>query len=272
MRLDYAFRDGLRSTLHNARWILSFYVASLLLGLLQNWPLLAVGDAVLRNPLTERLEEGELDAVVDLFLGQPEAFAYVGLWTLIALALVPLYGLLYNFWSGGIASIAAGRRPFWPGGRHTFWSFTALGLMVSLLIALAVAIGVLLRGLLGWGSVMLVLVLVGLANTLSEYARAAAVVQDRRNPFVLLEHAGRFCVRHLPGTLALSAAGFTLHVTLFAAYSWVAGLLDEGMIIVVLQQITALVFIWIKALRLTWATTYMRGMRHAVPAVGSLDD
>lgn len=258
-RLTYAFRQGLQVALRNGQWIVVFYVASLVIGLLQSWPLLAAGSNALTNPLAERLARGDLDAAIDLFLTRLETFAYVGVWALVALALVPIYGLLYNFWSGGIVSIAADRRPFWPGGRRIFWSFTALGLILLLLMGTAVVIGVLLDGLLGWGSLALVAVLLALINTLGEYARAAAAVEDRQNPFVLLVQALRFCLRRLPGVLALSATGFIVHAVLFAAFGWAASQVSGGFLQVILQQITAFLFIWIKALRLSWATTYMRG-------------
>jgi hypothetical protein len=177
---------------------------------------------------------------------------------------VPIYGLLYNFWSGGIVSIAAGRRRFWPGGRRTFWSFTALGLMLLVLIGIAAAIGVLVEGLLGWGSLVLVAVLVALINTLGEYARAAAAVDDRQNPFVLLGQAMLFCLRYLPGVLALSVIGFVLYAALFATYGWASDQVSGSFLQVVLQQITAFLFIGIKALRLIWATTSMRGRQPEV--------
>jgi hypothetical protein len=259
-RLSYAFRQGLQVTLRNAQWLVLFYVVSLVISLLQNWPLLAAGSSVLNNPLAEQLARGDLDAVVDLFLTRLESLAYVGVWALVGLVLVPIYGLLYNFWSGGIVSIAAGRRRFWPGGRHTFWSFTALGLMIMLLIGIAAAIGVLVEGLLGWNSLVLVAVLVALTNTLGEYARAAAAVNDRQNPFVLLGQATMFCLRHLPGVLVLSLAGFVLYAGLFAAYGWAVDQVTGSFVQVALQQISAFLFIGIKALRLMWATTYMRGI------------
>lgn len=258
-RLSYAFRQGLQVALRNAQWLVPFYVASLVFGLLQSWPVLAAGSSALNNPLAEQLARGDLDAVVDLFLTRLETFAYVGVWALVALVLVPVYGLLYNFWSGGIVSITAGRRRFWPGGRRTFWSFTALGLILMLLIGLVAAIGVLFAGLLGRRSLVLVAVLVALINTLGEYARAVAAVNDRQNPFVLLGQAILFCLRHLPGVLALSLAGIVLHAALFVTYGWAVDQVSGGFVQVALQQFAAFLFIWIKALRLMWATTYMRG-------------
>lgn len=263
-RLSYAFRQGLHVALRNTQWIVLLYIVSLVFGLLQSWPLLATGSSALNNPLAEQLARGDLDAVVDLFLTRLESFAYVGVWALVALVLVPIYGLLYNFWSGGIVSIAAGSRRFWPGGRRTFWSFTALGLMIMLLIGIAAAIGVLVEGLLGWSSLVLVAVLVALANTLGEYARAVAAVNDRQNPFVLLGQALLFCLRHLPGVLALSVLGFGLYAGLFAAYGWAVDQVTGGFVQLVLQQITAFLFIGIKALRLMCATMYMRGQQPEV--------
>ncbi len=258
-RLERAFRHGLGTTLHQARWVLPFYLASLGLGILQSWPMLLTGGAARRSPLSTRLARSDTDAVVDLFLGSPEAFAYVGVWTLVAVALVPIYGLVYNFWSGGIVSLAAGTHSFWQGCRRTFWSFTALGLLVILLMGLAGGVGALLGGLLGWGSLVLVAVLLALVNGLGEYARAAAAVHGRLNPFVLLGQAFGFCLRHLPGVLLLGLAGLLLHAALLGVYAWAAGRASGGLVAIVLQQLTALLFIWIKALRLSWATAYVRG-------------
>src|SRR5512138_3736526 len=93
---------------------------------------------------------------------------------------------------------------------------------------------------------------------LGEYARALAVARDRRNPFVLLGQAGRFCARHPAGTLALALLGVLFQFVLALLYRAVAGAIGGSPLVVVWQQLIVLAWLWIKLLRLAWAAAYMR--------------
>ena len=261
------FRDvfvaGLRATLHNWRAMLPLYIVGLALGLVQTWPLLgaAAGDT-LSNPFIRRLASGGSEPAIDLFLSDPGPMsAAAGLWALGTFVFTLLYGAAYNFFAGGIldAYLGGSARSFWPACRRTFWSFTGLGLLLVILAPLLVAVGAALVGWLGWsGALIATLVLLQLTNMLGEYARAIAVAHGRRNPFVLLGQAGRFCARRLAGTLALALFGVLLQLALLALYQVVAGTLGGSPLAVVWQQLVVLAWLWVKLLRLAWAAAYVR--------------
>ena len=54
--------------------------------------------------------------------------AAAGFWTLVTFVFTLLFGVAYNFFSGGIVSAYLGdsARSFWAACRRTFWSFTVL--------------------------------------------------------------------------------------------------------------------------------------------------
>src|SRR6266496_11386 len=210
------FRDVF---LQGWRAVLPLYVVGLLLGLLQAWPLLgAAARGALSNPFVGTLADGGIEPAIDLFLSDPGTIsAAAGLWALGAFVFTLLFGAAYNFFSGGIvnAYLGGSARSFWPACRRTFWPFTGLGLLLVVLALLIIVVGAALRGALGQrGGLIVALILLQLANMLGEYARALAVARDRRNPFVLLEQAFRFCARHLAGTLALALFGVLMQLVL----------------------------------------------------------
>jgi hypothetical protein len=256
-RLQYAFAYGLRCALRHWRVLLPLYLLGLLLGLLQTWPLLAAG--ALHNPFLGDLVTGGSDELVNLFLGSPVAAGAAGGWLLAALLLAALFGLGYNFFVGGILNVYAGRRAFWAGCRFTFWSFAALGALLLALLALAAIIAWLLGIVLGPRvAAAVALLLIQLINVVGEYARAIAVVRERRNPFVLLGAAVAFCAHHLGGVLALALLGLLLHIALAALYVLASETLARSPLALLLQQIVVLAWLWIKLLRLAWAVKYVQ--------------
>ena len=254
--LRHALVDGLRQAAR-LRLLLPLYLCGLLLGLVQTWPLAVAGArGGLQRPFLGELAVGGADALANLVLGNGSAAAAAGIWVLLLLPLAALFGLLYNFFSGGVLHVYAGTRPFWAGCRRTFWSFTALGLLL-VLAALAVLGVALLVGLSLWVSIG-VLVLLQLLNLVGEYARAMAVTHDRRNPFVLAGMALRFGVRRLLDILVCCILGVLLHAGLAALYTPVAGLLGPSPLLVLWQQLALFAWLWVKFLRLAWAIALMR--------------
>jgi hypothetical protein len=257
-RFHYAFTHGLWRALRHWRVLLPLYLLGLLLGLLQAWPLLSAG--ALYNPFLNDLATGGSDALVNLFLGSPAAAAPAGAWLVIALLLAGLFSLGYNFFAGGILSVYTGRRAFWAGCRSSFWSFLALGALLLILLALAASVAGLLGIALGPRvAALAALLLIQLINVVGEYARAIAVVRERRNPFVLLGAAVAFCARHLGGVLALALLGLLLHTALAALFVLASGALAASLLAMLLQQIVALAWLWVKLLRLAWAASYVQG-------------
>lgn len=260
--LRQAFSRGLRDALRHPRLLLPLYVCGLLLGLVQTWPLLAaLAGGALRNPFLGDLARGGGDALADLYLGAPMSAGGAALWALAVLPLTGLFSLTYNFFSGGILSVYAGSLPFWAGCRRNFAPFTALGLLLVVLLALPVAAASALSGALGLGGAAGLLVappLILLLNSAGEYARAMAIVSGRRNPFALIGMAAGFCLRNFGGVLALMLAGTLLHAALIALYASLAGALAGSPALIVWQQLAVLAWLWVKLLRLAWALGYLR--------------
>jgi hypothetical protein len=253
--------DGLRRALRHPRLLLPLYVCGLLLGLVQTWPLfVALGNGALYNPFLGELVSGGSDALTNLFLGDPVAPGSAALWGLLTLVLTALFSLAYNFFAGGVLSVYAGGRPFWAGCRRYCLSFIALGALLLLLIGLVVAASALLVRLLGGlAGLIFALLALQLVGAIGEYARAIAVVQDRRNPFVLLARALSFFARHLGGALLFVSLGLLIYVGLALLYTLAAGPLTQFAAALLLWQLLALFAgIGLKLLRLAWAVSYVQ--------------
>jgi len=268
------FLQGWRATLRHWRALLPLYIAGLLLGLAQTWPLLgAAARGALSNPFVGTLADGGIEPAIDLFLSDPGTVSTVaGLWILGTFVFTLVFGVAYNFFSGGIvnAYLDGSARSFWAACRRMFWSFTALGLLLVVLALLIAVVGAVLGGAIGQrGALIGALILLQLANMLGEYARVLGVARDRRNPFVLLGHALRFCVRHPGGTLALALIGVLLHLALVLLYRTVAGAIGGSPLAVIWQQLIVLAWLWVKLLRLAWAAAYVRATDGAESVLGT---
>jgi hypothetical protein len=264
--------EGGRATLRHWRVLLPLYIAGLLLGLLQTWPvLLAAARGQLNTPYIGTLAGGGTDAAAGLFLSNPSAVgAAAGLWALGALALTLLFGGLYNFFSGGIiqAYLGGSARTFWGACRRTFWPFAGVGLLLIVLAIPLLGIAVATGGALGQRAALILgFVLVQLLNLLGEYARALAVANDRRNPFVLLWQAIGFCARHPAGTLGLAGLGLALHAGLALLYTTTASAIGGAPLAIGWQQLAVLAWLWVKLLRLAWAAAYVRLAAGDLPPV-----
>jgi hypothetical protein len=237
--------------------LLPLYLAGLLLGLVQTWPLWANGRGTLTNPFLGVLATGGADALVDLFLGRPEAGGQAAQWVLGTLGLALVFGGAYNFFAGGILEAWTGRRRFWAGCWRFFLPFVALGALLLPLALLAGVLAALAGSFLGGaaGGVVAALALL-LLNAVGEAARALAVARDRRNPFVLLGRAFAFCARH-PGLLLLALAGALLHAALAALYAALAAGIGNALLLIAAQQLAVLGWLWVKLLRLAWALSYV---------------
>lgn len=249
------FLTALRGGFANASrlWlVLPLYLSGLLIGLVQAWPALA---AVNTGPLLDQLAAGDPDAFTLLGVADSAAVASTALlWAGASLLGVLLFAAAYNLFSGGILSVWAGRG-FWQGCRHHFWGFVGLGALLLLLaiLALIVAGGVGVAA--GFGAATLTaLILLELVNIWGEYGRAAAVRSGSGNPLAALGGAARLIVRRPLGVLALAGLGVLLHVSIWGAYNALAGRMGWGAPL--LQQAAAFGWIWVKLLRLGWASAY----------------
>jgi hypothetical protein len=253
-RFGATFRAGLRRAARPLL-VLPLYLTGLLLGLLQAWPALRAGAA---GPLLGDLAAGSDDALALLFIADPGALAPLTLlWAAGALVAAAAYGLAYGFFSGGILGAWAGA-PFWAACRRFFLGFTALGLLLLLMAALAIVAAVIVGVALGFGSALVTaIVLLQLIGLWGEYGRAAAVAAGRANPIVALGAGARAIARRPVAALALAALGLLLHVAVAAAYG--AAGPRMGWWAPLAQQAAALAWVWVKLLRLGWAAAVVEG-------------
>jgi hypothetical protein len=266
----YTLTEGPRRVLRHWRVLVPLYLVGLLFGLVQTWPLLFGG--ALYNPFLADLATGGLDVLANLFIGSQSSAAGAGVWALVTLLLLLLFGLAYNFFAGGVLGVYTGRGDFWAGCWRTIWSFIALGLLLLILLVAVLIGSFLLGGALGLrGGLIAALVLIQLINLVGEYARAVAVVRDRRNPFALLGLAISFCVRHLGGVLLLALIGVALHVAAVALYGLVASAVSGSPIAILWQQAIVLAWLLIKLLRLAWAASYIQAASAVDGAAPSRD-
>jgi hypothetical protein len=237
------------------RLILPLYLTGLLLGLLQAWPALGAGAA---GPLLDDLAAGDDDALALLFIADTGAMATPTLlWAAGTLAAAAAYGLAYSFFSGGILGTWAGA-PFWAACRRYFLGFTALGLLLLLMAALALVAAALVGVALGFGAALAVaMVLLQLIGLWGEYGRAAAVAAGRSNPLAALGAGARAIARRPLAALALGALGLLLHVAVATAYGAVGPRM--GWWTPLAQQGAALAWVWVKLLRLGWAAAVVEG-------------
>ncbi len=256
-----ALLKGSRQVLR-LRSLFPLYLTALLIGLLQTWPLgVAAARGALHNPFLTQLAGGGGDVIANLFLGSASVALGAGLWGLALAPLAGLFGLAYNFFSGGLLGVWSERRGFWAGCRRTFWAFTTLGLLLAVGTALVAVASALLMRLVGFVAGLIAgFMLIELLNLVGEYARAMAVLRERRNPFVLVGLAAAFCVRRSRGVLVLGLLGQLLHLAVAALYVAIAGLLGSSPPIVLWQQLAILAWIAVKLLRLAWALSYIQAL------------
>jgi hypothetical protein len=244
--------------LRRAAWlrlVVPLYLTGLLLGLLQTWPVLGAGSA---GPLLDGLAAGSGDALALLFIADPGAITPLALlWAAGALAAAAAYGLAYNLFSGGILGAWAGA-PFWAGCRRFFLGFTAMGLLLLLMVALALIAAIVIGVAAGVGAALATaLVLLQLIGLWGEYGRAAAVATGRANPLLALGAGARALARRPLAALALAALGLLLHLGVAAAYGAVGPRLSWWAPLA--QQAAALAWVWVKLLRLGWASAVVEG-------------
>lgn len=255
---------GLRNSKY-VKFVLPLYLASLLIGLIQIWPLAWLLDRELsKSPFLDNLILSDLSGFANFALGSdnPALMGTVfSIWALISICLPLVFGVIYNFLSGGMLSASNGMHSFWAGCWRYFWSFNALGVMLVLAALIIIGLATSLTMMLPTFSALILvvaLVLLQLLNLVGEYARAIAVIRQRLNPFVLFGAALAFCARHLPGVLVFGAFGLLLNIALAAFYWYSSQALSQGILLIILQQLCLFAWIWIKFLRLLWALFYVQ--------------
>jgi hypothetical protein len=252
------------------RLVLPLYLGALLLSLIQIWPLF--GNQALYNPVLGALADHTADVFVDLVSNAPDtAPSTIATWSGLTMLLAFLFGALYNLFSGGILSAWAGTRSFWAGSRHFFLSFTVLGLILGVLLAIALAIGAGVGMAFGItaGSITAI-TLAQLVNLFGEYARAAAVAENRRNPVLILGSAIRMVFRNPAVALSLALVGLLLHTGIALLYGTLSNQARgaSAPITILIEQGVVLAWLWIKLLRLAWALSLTKAANPQPSTVG----
>lgn len=217
-----------------SRWwlALALYLPALITGLLSAAPVFLGMQALATiGPWATDIASGDLaNAFFELTAGSeglaPEAIAVLGgagwglLWTLLG---VPLLGVLYNFFAGGIlesVAVPGSGRFFWQACRRWFWPMIRVGLagffvLVVLGLAGLIVVGLLPipRGLSWWLSPLLAVLWLAVVNGLLEAARASIVVTEDPRALVAIGRVlglatrGRLLGPALAVWLALGLAG-----------------------------------------------------------------
>lgn len=261
--LAAAWRDARRVRL----W-LPLYALSLVLGLVQAWPL--VDNRALHNPYLSTLAFGGSDAWMAAAVSNPPGATVLGgLYAIITLGLVVLFGAAYNFVSGAMLARWAGTDRYFSGGLRYFLTFALVGMVLLILAALAIAggAGTLAAGA-GTAAAIIAWAMLQLVNVLGEYARVSAVARLRRNPFAVLGLSAAFVCRHALAVLALAAIGIAVQGALWLALAIAGGLATAWPLPLafVIQQVIIFALLWSKVFRLALAWHLVRV---AVPAVSS---
>jgi hypothetical protein len=258
---------GWRCSLNLFLW-LPLYVTSLLLGLIQTWPLLAQAE-LLTSPQLGSLATGGIDAWVNFLMGsrqaQTQAGATILIWLLLSLVAVALYNLAYDFFAGGILSVWAGTRSFWAGCSYTFWTFVGLSLLQLILVSQILLITVIAASFLGFSVLIIGGLLILLVNLVGEYAHSLAAVQGGRNSFKLIGSAFMFSLRHSGEVLSLGGLGTSLHIGVVVLYLALGSLAGRTATLPLIQQMIILLWLWVKLLRLAWALSYVQATRRDTP-------
>lgn len=238
--------------------ILAFYLSNLLLSLIPTLAIVANLTNSGRNPyLLQLLSQDPLNSLVDLGMGgfsnnNPGALVLLFIFAFL------LQRLCYDFLVGGAIASWDTRYSFWQA--CTRWFATNIGISLLVIISSIVIIifasilSAAVHPLLGFGIGLLLIIAL---NNVGEFARARAVVNNRRNPFSLFFSALWFCISHpitwitcALGLLIILLTQFPQNIAFSANTALVLG--------IALQQVILLIASWSKALRLSWAYHYQQ--------------
>lgn len=252
-----ALQRGMRSAAHIPT-LLPLWLSSLILGIVQTWPLWLAGGLVLRRPFLGDFATGGADTLIDLFLRNDALTTQLPIWIGTQIPVFMIQHLVYAICAGGMLSVYLGKGRFGSGSRRYALAFIGLDIILIIMSVLFVglaALGMFVTSSNIWIIVAVVLMIV--LGVVGEYARAIAVVRERRNPFIIFGQALSFCVRHLPGIVLLALLASLLLGLVLLISNVIPGIPSAPWLMVMIQQLVILALVWIKALRLAWAAHYV---------------
>lgn len=258
--LIQAISRGLRSVLH-MRTLLPLWLGTFILGLLQSWPLWLAGERLLQRPFLDKVGDGGFDMLVDFLLKNDQFTAQVPIWLGLQIPVFIIQHVIYAICAGGMLSVYLAKADFGRGSTRFALPFIGLDIILTLLIILAIIPNVVLPAL-GQNNFWFIpsVIIIVLLGIIGEYARASAIVHERRNPFVIFGQALSFCARHLPGVALLALLSTLALLLVLGIATMLPSTPGLTWINVIIQQVIILVLIWIKALRLAWAGHYVQAV------------
>jgi hypothetical protein len=217
-----------------------------------------------RTLTADRMFAGKLDIrwIVDITNNQMPGFSleYTGIQIALSLAVIGfIYLLLNTFFAGGIIEVFAvdyghfTMRRFWAGCGAYFWRFFRLMLISFFFYGGAGFIYFVLRGMVNtaaaeatsyeallyqrWGSLLLLIVMLGFVNMVFDYAKIRTVVEDSRGMFRETFKALGFSLRHLISVSALFLTIAAIGIGLFLLLVRLRDSIDQSSVMAVIGAI-----------------------------------
>jgi hypothetical protein len=170
-----------------------------------------------------------------------------------------IYLLMNTFFAGGIIEVFAvdyghfTMRRFWAGCGAYFWRFFRLMLISFFFYGGVVFIYLVMRGMINtaeaqatsyesllykrWGSLVMLIVMLGFVNMVFDYAKIRTVVDDSRSMFRETFRALGFSLRHLFSVSALFLVIAAIGMGLFLLLAWLRDSIDQSSVIMVIAAI-----------------------------------
>ena len=253
-----AITRGLRSALHFPT-LLPLWISTFILGWLQSWPIWLAGEQLIQRPFLGQLASGGTDMLVDLFLKNDSLSMQAPIWLSLQIPILIIQHIMYAICAGGMLSVYLANGEFASKSRRFALPFIGLDILLTILLVIIISLGaagVVIAKSNVW--IIPALVMIILLGIIGEYARAIAVVRDRRNPFVIFGQALSFCIHHFAGVALLAIISSIMFVLVLFGYSLIPSIAGLPWLALVLQQMVIFVIVWIKALRLAWAGQYVQ--------------
>jgi hypothetical protein len=217
-----------------------------------------------RTLAADRMFASKIDIrwIVDVINNQMQGFSLESTGLQIGLLIAVtgfIYLLLNTFFAGGIIEVFAvdyghfTMRRFWAGCGAYFWRFFRLMLISFLFYGGAVFIFFVVRGMINnaeaqatsyesliyqrWGSLVLLIVMLGFVNMVFDYAKIRTVVEDSRSMFRETFRALGFSLRHLFSVSALFLIIAAIGIGLFLLLAWLRDSIDQSSVIMVIAAI-----------------------------------
>jgi hypothetical protein len=217
-----------------------------------------------RTLTADRMFASNLDFrwIIDLINNQMPGFSLesTGIQIGLSIALMALIYLLLNtFFAGGIIEVFAAdyghftMRRFWAGCGAYFWRFLRLMLISLFFYGGAVFIYFVVRGMVNraaaqatsyesllyqrWGSLLLLIVMLGFVNMVFDYAKIRTVVEDSRSMFRETFKALGFSLRHLFSVSALFLIIAAIGIGLFLLLVLLRNSIDQSSVLAVIAAI-----------------------------------